>query len=430
MSRFLQRTSVRTSERRRGATDVQERKERFDKYQKEVKQRAYMNWDSILLALAGSNEHMKNAINNGPRKHGHCPVHGGRNGDAFRIHNDFQMTGGTVCNTCGHHADGIATLMWLFGWDFVRAIKEVGSVISVPYGNGFVASQPRSTVSVVTVAKPEDDPQKVARRDERRARDMGKLWSESVSIFDPGAEAARLYLKSRGIDRVVGPLDDLRFHPAVSYWENNVDIGEFPAMLRLLRQANGEPLTIERLYLTPEGSKANVEKQKKIMPPRSTSVYNGSCVRLDHVVGTVLCVAEGFETALSWRAMTGLPTWAATVAGLMETLVIPRTVELVIVAGDKDPVVLDKQGKPIEGRGERAANILMNRIKDANLKAATFLPPYVVPEGRSKLDWNDVHHILGTDAARNEPFSVRTRERVKEMLEEMGYEWSSAHAHY
>ncbi|MCD9046914.1 DUF7146 domain-containing protein [Luteimonas sp. MHLX1A] len=388
-----------------------------------------MNWDSILLALAGTSEQMIRAIQDGPRKHGPCPVHGGRNGDAFRVHNDFQMTGGSVCNTCGHHPDGFATLMWLFGWDYVKAIKEVGAAIGLQYGNGFVASQP-AAVSVVAAPAKEEDPQKVARRDDRRAREMGKLWSESVSILDRDAGIARAYLKARGIDRVVGPLEDLRFHPAVSYWENNVDIGEFPAMLRLLRQPNGEPLTLERLYLTAEGAKAAVEKQKKIMSPRSTSVFNGSCVRLDHEVGTVLCVAEGVETALSWRAMTGLPTWAATTAGLMESLVIPRTVELVIVAGDKDPLVRDQKGELVEGRGERAAKILVDRLKAANIKAAILLPPYKVPADRKKLDWNDVHAILGTEAARQEPFAIRTRERVKEMLEEMGYEWSSAHAHH
>src|SRR5690606_7438327 len=134
-----------------------------------------------------------------------------------------------------------------------------------------------------------------------------------------------------------GTLDDLRFHPAVSYWENGVDIAEYPAMLRLLRQPNGEPMTIERLYLSPDGRKAPVEKQKKIMPRRSTAEYHGSCVRLDHEVGTVLCVAEGVETALSYRAMLGLPTWATTVAGLMETLMIPSHVELVLIAADLDP---------------------------------------------------------------------------------------------
>lgn len=430
MSRFVQRAPTRRGYQRPGAMDVQERKEKFDAYQKEVKRLAYGNWDSILPALASSSDHLMRAINEGPKKHVACPVHGGRNGDAFRVHNDFRLTGGTVCNTCGPRADGFATLMWLFGWDFIRSIKEVGDAIGLPYKAGLnPASKPAQPRVVAIPIKDQEDPQKIAKRDDRRAQEMAKLWSESLSIFDPAAEVARLYLKNRGIDRVVGPLEDLRFHPAVSYWENNVDLGEFPAMLRLIRQANGQPLTIERLYLTSEGMKAKVEKQKKVMPYRSSSTYHGSSVRLDHEVGTVLCVAEGVETALSWRAMTGLPTWATTVAGLMETLVIPPTVELVIVASDKDPEERDANGDVIEGRGERAAKILVERIRAANLKAAVMLPPYKL-SGAKKLDWNDVHANFGTNEARKEPFAIATRERVRQMLEEMGYQWSSALAHF
>lgn len=412
---------------RQSAEDVTNRKRRFDTYQKEVKRLAYGNWDSILMALAGG--HMQQAIEVGPRKHVYCPVHEGVNGDAFRVLNDFSLTGGTVCNSCGAHADGFATLMWLYGWDFIQAVKEVGASLGLPYG-GYTPEVKASKVQVVEFKKKDDDPEKVARRDEHRAAEMSKLWSESYSLFDPEAEVARRYLKNRGISRVYAPLDDLRFHPAVSYWENNVDLGEFPAMLRLLRQASGEPLTIERLYLSPEGRKAPVEKQKKIMPYRSTAVFHGSAVRLDHEVGTVLCVSEGVETALSYRAMLGLPTWAATFAGLMESLVIPPQVELVIIAADLDPKRPDAQGNLVPGRGEEAASILADRIRAANRKAAIVMPPFELPPGMSKLDWNDVLQSMSIDQARALPFVYKTRQRVAQVLDDMGYQWESAHAHY
>lgn len=413
---------------RQSAEEVEDRKKRFDAYQKEVKRLAYGNWDSILIAMAGGQ--MQQAVEAGPRKHVYCPVHEGVNGDAFRVLNDFSLTGGTVCNSCGAHADGFATLMWLYGWDFIKAVKEVGASLGLPYGNGYKAEVQQAKVQVVEFKKKEEDPRKIARRDERRADEMSTLWSDSLSLFDPDAEVARCYLKNRGITRVFAPLDDLRFHPAVSYWENNVDLGEYPAMLRLLRQASGEPLTIERLYLTPEGRKAPVEKQKKIMPYRSTAVFHGSAVRLDHEVGTVLCVAEGVETALSYRSMLGLPTWATTFAGLMESLVIPPQVELVIIAADLDPKRTDAQGRVVLGRGEEAASILADRIRAANRKAAIVMPPFELPEGMSKLDWNDVLVSMGIDQARAQPFVVKTRERVCQVLDEMGYQWESSHAHY
>lgn len=403
------------------------RRARFDAYLKEVKRSVYGNWGQVMPCLAPA---LQAALEAGPTKHVHCPVHGGKHGDAFRLMNDFSLTGGTVCNTCGTFADGFATLRWMFGWEFVKAVKEVGAVIGLPYGDGHQQQARPATVRLVATAVPAEDPAKVAERDERNAAQMAALWSESVSILHPSAGIARDYLKNRGISKVFGTLDDLRFHPRVSYWENGVDIADYPAMLRLLRQPNGEPMTIERLYLSPDGRKAPVEKQKKIMPRRSTAEYHGSCVRLDHEVGTVLCVAEGVETALSYRAMLGLPTWATTVAGLMETLMIPSHVELVLIAADLDPPQTSPQGAAIAPRGQAAAETLAQRIRAAGRRAAVHVPPFELPPGVAKLDWNDVLQSYGIDEARKQPFVLKTRERVAVTLDEMGYQWDSSHAHY
>lgn len=407
---------------------VAERKARFNAYCETVKRSAYGNWDSIFMALAGQG--LTKAIEAGPMKHVHCPVHGGSNGDAFRLMNDYRLTGGTVCNTCGMRPDGFATLMWLFGWDFVQTVKEVGESIGQSYGNGYRPATANKVAKVLEFKEPKTvDPKQIAQRDERRAADMAKCWSEGVPIFDERASIARAYLKGRGFMRAVGPLDDIRFHADLPYWENNVKIGSYPTMLRLLRQANGDPLTIERLYLTPEGKKADVDKQKKIMPYRSSSEYHGSCVRLDHDVGTVLCVTEGVETGLAFRGMFGLPTWSTTVAGLMETLVIPASVEILIIAADKDPETLDGDGKNVPGRGELAATVLQKRVRDAKRKATVFVPPYDI-RGASKMDWADVVEMHGFDNARNMPYVAELRDKLADMLDEMGYQWDSARAHY
>lgn len=428
-SRFVPRTRSGSHARPQSAAQVADRKKRFDEYQKEVKRLAYGNWDRILISLAG--QVLGAAIEAGPLKHVPCPVHGGKNGDAFRCLNDFRLTGGMVCNSCGARPDGFSTLMWLYQWDFIRAIKEVGEALGKPYGEGFkpaAAGAPK--VQAVEFKAKVEDPAEVARRDERNAKKMTELWLESFPLLAPESAIARMYLKNRAISKVFGTLDDIRFHPAVSYWENGTDLGEHPCMIRLLRQANGEPLSIERLYLTPDGRKADLEKVKKIMPYRSTATFHGSAVRLDHEVGTVLCVAEGVETALSYRAMLGLPTWATTFAGLMETLVIPAQAELVIIAADLDPPHRNPKGEMVPGRGQEAAEILAERIRKAGRRVAITMPPFEIPQGLKKLDWNDVLQTMGIDAAREHAYVRKTRARVAQTLKEMGYDWDSTHAHY
>jgi len=405
------------------ATDAHDRKERFSEYGKEVKRRAYGNWEMVLRTLAPM---LHPALDVGPRKHVACPVHGGVHGDAFRLLSDFNMTGGTVCNTCGTHHDGFNTLKWLYGWDFARAVKEVGEVVGLRYGNGQVAETSPVVKTVAVPMAKEEDPETVRRRDEKRAADMAQLWAESYSIFAPEAAIAREYLKRRGITRVFGPLEDLRFHPALPYWENRTSVADYPGMLRMLRQKDGRTLTIERLYLTPEGLKAPVEKQKKVMPRLSTGEYHGSAVRLDHDVGLVLCVAEGVETALSFRALTGFPTWATTVANLMESLVIPNQVELVVIAADADRPQRDAQGRELPPRGQAAAEVLAQRIRAAGRKVVILPPPFVVPEGRHKLDWNDVLVEMGIDEGRQIPMVQKLRSKVEQELTAMGYDWREA----
>src|SRR5690606_1520252 len=147
---------------------------------------------------------------------------------------------------------------------------EVGEALGKPYGDGFrPASAGAPKVHAVEFKPKAEDPALVAKRDERNAEKMTALWSESFPLLAAESAIARAYLKKRGITKVFGPHDDLRCRPAASYWEIGTDLGEHPCMMRLLRLASGEPLSIERLYLTPEGVKAQVEKAKKLMPYRS-----------------------------------------------------------------------------------------------------------------------------------------------------------------
>lgn len=395
--------------------------ERWRSYSDEVKKAAYGNWEVIMSALAGP--HLQPALTNFA-KHVPCPRHGGT--DGFRLYNDFRLTGGAVCNSCGPMPDGWAVLKWLYGWSYAECLRAVGDVVGVRHPSDRTAAPIAPKVKLVP-PPPAESPAQIARKNEAKAQRLTEAWSSSLPLSHPDAEPARLYLANRGLVNLVGPLEDLRYHPAMPYYENNIKHGDFPALLCLLRQPSGEPLTLQRIFLTPDGHKPDLEHPKKMMPYRTTSQYGGSAVRLDHAVGTVLCVTEGVETGLAWRAMAGLPTWATCVAGLMEELVVPDSVRIVIACGDLDPASIGHD----YGRGYSAAHTLVARVRESGRLGAAFLPPYTLePNAVSGVDWNDVLNHHGLEQARGEPFVVNVRNQIAQMLERMGMGWQSALSHY
>jgi hypothetical protein len=92
---------------------------------KEVKAAAHGRWGGILSALAPQLQPALDRVGH----HVSCPVHGGK--DGYRVFNDVDDSGGGVCNTCGVHPDGFATLMWVSGMDFKEALKSVAEYLRV-----------------------------------------------------------------------------------------------------------------------------------------------------------------------------------------------------------------------------------------------------------------------------------------------------------
>lgn len=393
-------------------------------YADAVKRAAYNNWDAVLAAV---DPRLQPAVEAGMtrRKHVACPVHGGK--DGFRMFNDFIMTGGGICNTCGSFSDGFDLLKWLNGWNYSQAVRAVGDALAIPpYDRRESPRRPAVALDTVVPRPPTRSPEEVAAENEKKGRRLQETWEGAFPIEDPRSEPAWRYLQKRGLTRMKGPLMDLRMHPGLPYWENRVNLGEFPTLLALLRQPNGEPCTIQRIYLTPEGDKAPVEAVKKVMPYRSTSTFNGSAVRLDHEVGSVLLAAEGVETGLGVRAMMGLPTWATTVAGLLENLLIPESVKLVVVFGDKDP----PKGRQSIRRGEVAGEQLVERLRSQGKAAALYLPPFALGDQQKGVDWLDVLEAFSLEAAIRQEFITSARSMIAGKLGQMGLDWSSARAHY
>ncbi|SDY72463.1 DUF7146 domain-containing protein [Nitrosomonas halophila] len=321
-------------------------------------------WCAILITLAPP---ITPAFERAGR-HVPCPVHGGK--DGFRVFRDVNLSGGSICNTCGNFPDGFSTLMWINGWDFKTALQAVTDYLGTRHKSKPVARQ-----SLL----------KHGREDEKLRQALNRVWKESISLHDDGAEPARCYLARRGIDllpdnRVV------RFHPSLPYFDGEHWVGDYPAMLALVSDTAGRPVTLHRTYLTKEGSKAPVESPRKLMRYPRNRTITGGAIRLNESDSSLLAIAEGLETALAVREGTDLPVWCVINAVLLEKFTPPVTTEKILIFADKDRPT----ARHPMGHGQEAARILVQRLWKMGIRVSLVMPEGEIPAGRKSLDWNDL----------------------------------------
>lgn len=289
-------------------------------------------WPGILQSFGVDPKHLKN-------KHGPCPVCNGI--DRFRF-DDKGGKGTWFCSHCGS-GDGFTLLSNLFGWPFKKAAHEVEQVIgAIPVG---------------PVAKEETDESKLKR--------IRKVWCESLDVMN--GDPVWLYLNRRiGIDDAPR---DLKFHPALPYFEDGKVLAKFPAMIACMRDPEGRGVAIHRTYLTEDGDKASVSQPKKIMAGKP---LNRSAVRLSPICKEI-GIAEGVETALASFKRFGIPTWAATTAVLLQDWVPPVGIKRILIAGDNDETYT----------GQQAAYSLARRLRREGYDVVVRIPEQV---GK---DWAD-----------------------------------------
>lgn len=151
---------------------------------------------------------------------------------------------------------------------------------------------------------------------EGRAPSRGalRIWRDAVALKGSPAQA---YLEARGI-RAASPA--LRFHPHTPLGPKGR--AQFlPAMIAAASLDEG-PIAIHRTYLGLEGpSLAAFEKPKRGLGP-----LRSAAVRLFPAIDGALGLAEGIESALSARALTGVPCWATLGNERFSLVSIPESV--------------------------------------------------------------------------------------------------------
>ncbi|MCU8010214.1 DUF7146 domain-containing protein [Shewanella sp. SM87] len=289
----------------------------------------------------------------------------------FRIANN----GSTYLNGIGY-MDVIDTVAYVLGLAKMEACDEISRLANLKLDVKYEAKP----FKPAEYHLPEADVIK-------RKASLRAVWSKSVLATD--SDHVKAYLQGRGLDISDIP-NTLRGLSSCMYLEN-VD-GQLvkswhPALLGVFFDKKGTPLTLHRIYLTKDGKKAPVSDVKKIMSPPGD--MRGGAIRIDYDAGEHLAVAEGIETAMAVREMSGLPTWACYSDSLLEAVHIPNTVKRVSIFADKD----------VSGAGQAAAERLRKRLESLGIDAKVFIPKLPIPEGAKGVDWLDEYNSFSKNTA-------------------------------
>ncbi|MCB2055546.1 MAG: toprim domain-containing protein [Geminicoccaceae bacterium] len=155
------------------------------------------------------------------------------------------------------------------------------------------------------------------------------FWRRCQPIL-PGSVAGA-YLASRGC-ALPPPDGDLRWHPRARHPCGHIG----PALIARVTHAETiAPLTLHRTWVRPDGTKAEVNPARLLLPGHTKKF---GVVRLwpEEEVDGGLLVAEGIETALAAARGFGL-AWATTDAGNLAGLPVLHGIGALTIAADHDP---------------------------------------------------------------------------------------------
>lgn len=195
------------------------------------------------------------------------------------------------------------------------------------------------------------------------SRLLKRIWKEGqpISKGDP----VDLYLSGRCIRLPEYP-SVLRYHPNLQYTHEDDTKTFHPAMIAAMVGDNGKLVGLHRTYLTEYGSKADLSKSKRFLGSVGT-------IRLMKPTNE-LAVAEGIETAISYRLLANIPAWSCSSSRNLEKFEPPEGVSTVFICVDLDR----------SETGIKTANSLASRLIRKRIEVRIAKPPL-----KGSGDWND-----------------------------------------
>ena len=347
---------------------------------RELKDRLSGDWDQALLALVPS---LADALSK-PGENVDSFLDGDI--DGLRVFKDVADTGGGVVQNLGRDGvfpDGISFIMHLTGRSFVDVFDELAEWLE-----GYDFDKKKSGLYESNFVSLRETTQVQRVKDDTSLRVwLNQLWSEGKPLTHESAEPARRYLESRGILAAALKADCFLFHPKLGYKHKGVFYGYHPGIMAVVRNNLGHPVSIHRIYLTPEGQKLQVTEKA---PPRRQCpsmqsdikgrvVTLGQCIinaaKRDGVIG----VAEGVETALAVLQGARIPVVSCLTASNMATYRPPQGVRTVLIFVDVDRT----------NAGFEAAETLKQNLEAEGYQAKLVFPDLQRPESAKSVDWAD-----------------------------------------
>lgn len=165
-------------------------------------------------------------------------------------------------------------------------------------------------------------------------RSLAPLWREMWRSLKPISGTAADYLRARAC--AIPPEDgDLRCTESLRHPCGYAG----PALVGLVTDAlTGEPLTLHRTWIKPDGKKADVDPPRMLLGGHRKQ---GGVIRLwpQASVSDALTVSEGIESGLTAATMYA-PVWSAIDAGNLGALPLLQGVKSLLIAADHDPAGL------------------------------------------------------------------------------------------
>lgn len=293
-------------------------------------------WRQILIGLGVDNSRLQNS-------HRHCPLCDKKK---FRF-DDKDGLGTWICNNCGAG----------YGYKLAKLFSQLPDNELLKRIDGIIGHHP------VIESKPVDH---------ELIRKRQRLQEFARGLRACGTITAS-YLKNRGVD--LHQMSFIREHPNAPYYQDGKLVGYYPAMVNALRNTAGEVISFHVTYLTQDGWKADLEVNKKILPPVET--ITGAAIRLCDLAPE-MAITEGIETALGVMTYEKVPCWAAYSANNLAKFEPPPGIESLVIYGDRD----------FSFTGQAAAYELARRMQTRGIGVHVALPP---DEGQDWLDyWGEV----------------------------------------
>lgn len=329
----------------------------------ELKRKLAGRWVHALCALAP-------CLTEAAEKAGrnvNCPVTGSKGG--FRLFKDVNLTGGGCKQSYKVFPEGIDLLMWVNDWSFTKTFDELEAWL----GEG---STDVGRISIPIVqSKP---------KDETWLKNwLNSMWTEALPLSHIKAFPAKAYFRRRFMLDAAMAASDIRFHPKVKYKdEEGKDLGNFGAILLKVRNNQGDPIAIHRIYITHCGRQVSLgdDNQPKKMTPLLSKEGKGCQVQLFQPVNGFIGTSEGPETALAVYQAKKFPVIPGISAAMLQGYEPPPGVHTIINFVDKDR----------SKTGEITHQILKGNLSLKGIRVIDLLPPTPILESDKKgVDWAD-----------------------------------------